>query len=251
MGEAYLRYSFGRGTEREVARVAELCDLAPGVRVLDVGCGPGRHVSSVADLGCEVIGVDLSERFVSVGAAREPRARFVQADAALLPVADASVDVVLSVCQGAFGMAAGPPPAVRTGGVQRPAAAEVDPDGRILAEMARVLRPGGRLVLTAFSAYFQLRWLEETDAFDAERGVNHEHTEIHDEVGARHPAELWTSCFTPRELRLLLDACGLECDAMFSVRPGDWAQRPVTVDEPELLVVATRATAGGRPDPRC
>ena len=43
MGEAYLRYSFTKGTENEVGFIVDELGLQPGMRVLDVGCGPGRH----------------------------------------------------------------------------------------------------------------------------------------------------------------------------------------------------------------
>ena len=49
--------------------------------------------------------------------------------------------------------------------------------------MVECLRPGGRLALSAFSAYFQVRYLEDGDDFDADRGVNHERTEVRDPAG--------------------------------------------------------------------
>jgi TatD DNase family protein len=53
----------------------------------------------------------------------------------------------------------------------------------VLAGSARAVRPGGRVAVSAFSAYFMVRWLEESDSFDAASGVNHERTEVHDETG--------------------------------------------------------------------
>jgi hypothetical protein len=106
--------------------------------------------------------------------------------------------------------------------------------------MARALRPGGRLALSAFSAYFQVRFLGEADSFDAAAGVNHERTTIRDEDGREAPAELWTTCFTPRELRLLAEAAGLRPDHVWSVTPGDYAARPPDLDRPEFLLLATR-----------
>jgi hypothetical protein len=110
----------------------------------------------------------------------------------------------------------------------------------VLDGIARALRPGGVAAVSAFSAYFMVRWLEETDTFDAATGVNHEKTTIRDEAGTEVPTDLWTTCFTPRELRLLAARAGLEVRAVWSVTPGDYAARPPTIDTPELLLVAAR-----------
>ncbi len=226
-GAAYLRYSFTKGTEQEVAFLVEALGLAPGSRVLDVGCGPGRHAHALARRGIEVVGVDVADRFVRLAAAgAPPGARFVRADARRLPVAPA-FDAVISLCQGGFGLLGGP-------------GAPVDADGAALTEMAGALRPGGRLAVSAFSAYFQLRWLEDTDAFDAASGVNRERTTVKDEAGVDASFELWTTCFTPRELRLLAAAAGLEVEAVWSVTPGAYASEPPTIDQPELLLLARR-----------
>jgi hypothetical protein len=106
--------------------------------------------------------------------------------------------------------------------------------------MARALRSGGRLAVSAFSAYFQLRYLEDSDAFDAAAGVNHERTEVRDEAGHAVEVDLWTTCFTPRELRLLALASGLRVEHVWSVTPGAYARAEPTVETPELLLVASR-----------
>ena len=107
-------------------------------------------------------------------------------------------------------------------------------DEAILAAIARALRPGGRLALTAFNAYFAVRY--HTDAaFDADRGVAHERTEVRDETGAVAAAELWTGCYTPRELRLLARARGLVVERISSVEPGAYGDDPPTTERPELL----------------
>src|SRR5215831_16355018 len=78
------------------------------MRVLDVGCGPGRHAHALARRGIEVVGVDISRRFVDLAAAEAPPgATFVRADARALPY-DAEFDAAISLCQGAFGLAGGP-----------------------------------------------------------------------------------------------------------------------------------------------
>jgi hypothetical protein len=106
--------------------------------------------------------------------------------------------------------------------------------------MARAVRPGGRLAFTAFSSYFQVKYLQETTTFDAERGVAHERTTIKDEEGRDAEVDLWTTCFTPRELRLLVSAAGLEVEHLWSVDPGGYAERPPDLEHAELLVVARR-----------
>ena len=60
LGSAYLRYSFTKGTEQEVGFLVEALGLGPGMRVLDVGCGPGRHAHALGRRGIEVHGVDIS-----------------------------------------------------------------------------------------------------------------------------------------------------------------------------------------------
>lgn len=235
LGSAYLRYSFTKGTENEVDLLVEALDLGPGQRVLDVGCGPGRHAHALGRRGIEVLGVDISERFVEIARATPtPGVRFERLDARNL-VFDATFDAVISLCQGAFGLAGGPPPLADDASVDG-----LDPDGAVLEGMARALRPGGRLALSAFSAYFQVRFLEDTDHFDARSGVNHERTELRDPAGARAEHDLWTSCFTPRELRLLARLAGLEVEHLWSVTPGAYGRDRPDLDQPEFLLIARR-----------
>ena len=227
LGAAYLRYSFTKGTDQEVAFLLDALGLEPGMRVLDVGCGPGRHAHALARAGMEVVGIDISQRFVDLAAeSAPPGARFERADARHLRF-DAEFDAAISLCQGAFGLTGGP-------------GAPLDGDGAVLAGMARALRPGGQLAVSAFSAYFMVRFLEEHDTFDADAGVNHERTVVKDEAGREAEVDLWTTCFTPRELRLLAAQAGLEVRHLWSVTPGAYATEPPSVHTPELLLVAAR-----------
>jgi SAM-dependent methyltransferase len=233
LGGAYLRYSFTKGTEQEVSFLVEALGLEPGMRVLDVGCGPGRHAHALGRRGIEVHGIDISERFVQLARAGAPPGVTVErADARHLQAVGV-FDAVISLCQGAFGLADGGADAGRT--------VPLDPDAAVLDGMARALRPGGRLALSAFSAYFQVRWLDpDRGSFDADRGVNHERTVIKDESGAEAEVDLWTTCFTPRELRLLVARSGLDLQHLWSVRPGAYGPNPPDLDHEEFLVVARR-----------
>jgi SAM-dependent methyltransferase len=232
MGAAYLRYSFTRGTDQEVGALVEALGLQAGERVLDVGCGPGRHAHALARRGIEVVGVDISQRFVDIANENAPEgATFERVDARHLDY-EADFDAAISLCQGAFGLVAGPAAEGSTA---------LDPDLEVLAGMARAVRSGGRIALSAFSAYFQVRYLEDGDVFDAATGVNHERTVVRSEEGVAADVDLWTSCFTPRELRLMVHAIdGLELRELWSVTPGEYRPAPPDLDHPEWLVIADR-----------
>jgi SAM-dependent methyltransferase len=98
-----------------------------GLRLLDVGCGTGHHLAALRARGFEAAGVDGSETMLAEARARNPQAELRQADVEALPFPDAVFDVVLCI--------------------------EVlrylpDP-GRCVAELGRVLRPGGTALATA------------------------------------------------------------------------------------------------------
>ncbi len=239
LGEAYLRYSFTKGTVTEVDGLIELTGLAPGASVLDVGCGPGRHALELARRGYRVHGVDISSRFVDLakaGAEAEGLGvTFEVADARRLDFNE-EFDLVVSLCQGAFGL---------TGGPAAPAHSEVAPDPveldeGVLAAMAQAVQVGGTIVVSAFSAYFQVRYLEDHDSFDAANGVNQESTSVKNPEGVEAEATLWTTCYTPRELRLLARTVGLEPVAVHGASPGRYRAGPCTIDDHEFLLLARR-----------
>lgn len=235
LGAAYLRYSFTKGTVQEVDHLVTALGLVPGATVLDVGCGPGRHAHELARRGIRVHGVDISQRFVDLAAADAPAgATFERADArSLVNRTDlhGRFDAVVCLCQGAFGLMT----------------ANGD-DETVLAGMAAALTGGGRLALSAFNAYFAVRHFDGTEGpdgsvarFEADSGVSHERTEVRDEQGRPATVDLWTGCYTPRELRLLCRSVGLEVQSVSSTEPGGYGNAAPSVDSHEFLVIARRA----------
>lgn len=231
MGTAYDRYAHTKGTVQELDHVVSALGLALGDRVLDVGCGTGRHAIELARRGIDVHGVDISQRFIDIARSRsgdEPNpsirgirssVTFARVDARSLEF-DREFDAVICLCQGAFGMMT----------------ADGD-DAAVVAGMARSLRPGGRLALSAFNAYFAVKYHDGAE-FDAGTGVSHEMTEIRSESGTPRRVDLWTGCYTPRELRLLLSAHGFEVDSISSVEPGAYGLAPASIESPEFLAIA-------------
>jgi SAM-dependent methyltransferase len=232
LGSAYLRYSFTKGTVNEVDFLVDVLELQAGDRVLDVGCGPGRHAHELGRRGVEVVGIDISRRFIDL--ARHdapPGVTFERMDAREMTFAT-EFDAVISLCQGAFGLvAAGPGTDATT---------STDPDGSVLTAMAGAARREGLVAVSAFSSYFMVRYLEDHDTFDAARGVNHERSSVRSESGAEQDLDLWTSCFTPRELRLLAAAAGLDVEHVWSVTPGRYTRAAPDLDQPEFLMIARR-----------
>jgi SAM-dependent methyltransferase len=222
LGAAYLRYSFTKGTVAEVDALVELLDLGPATRVLDVGCGPGRHAHELGRRGVPVHGVDISARFVELARAGAPvGVTFDRMDARRLTFAG-EFDAVISICEGAFGLLTAP-----------------GENEQVLAGMFRALCSGGRLALTAFNAYYAVRY--HTDAtFDAATGISHERTQIRDEDGVAVDTDLWTTCFTPTELRLLCERAGFRVEDVWAIEPGDYRQCAPDTEHPEFLVIATR-----------
>jgi SAM-dependent methyltransferase len=128
------------GQDRHWRRVAvRALDPFPGALVLDVAAGTGMLSQELRAAGAQVLALDLSYQMLRVGARRDRAGQpglgglwWCNADALRLPLADATCDGVTI----AFGLR----------NLGDPAAG--------LAEFARVVRPGGRLVVQAGSPYF-------------------------------------------------------------------------------------------------
>ncbi|HET7618537.1 MAG TPA: class I SAM-dependent methyltransferase [Vicinamibacterales bacterium] len=116
---------------RQVARLAP----STGARVLDAGTGSGNLAAALAQKGADVVGIDFCEPALDIARRKAPGATFLFGDLTRpLPFADGSFDAVS--CSAVLH--------VLTREDQRAA----------IAELARVLRPGGRLVVTAFAEGF-------------------------------------------------------------------------------------------------
>lgn len=165
---------FHPGGAALTSRLAAALRVGPGRLVIDIASGRGASTLQVArETGCEVIGAELSPASVEIaqGAAQQAgladRARFVEADAEALPFDDAIADGVICEC----------------------ALCTFPDKRRAVAEIARVLKPGGMLALSDMVA---------------------ERERLPDEL---RTLEAWVSCFADArplgELEAMLAEAGL------------------------------------------
>jgi SAM-dependent methyltransferase len=125
---APYHHGLGAITARAVEALLDAARVRAGSSVLDVATGPGYAAGRAAARGASVVAVDFSEEMLSFAATLHPAVSFRHADAGALPFDDGSFDAVVAN----FLMPhVSDPPAV-------------------VAELARVARPGGRLALATW-----------------------------------------------------------------------------------------------------
>ena len=122
--------AFARVTAQSVAPMLDALRTGPGVRLLDVACGPGYVAGQAAARGADVLGIDFSTAMVALARQRHPHIEFREGDAQALELPDASFDALAMN----FGLL------------------HLDQPERALAEAARVLKPGGRCAFTVWVA---------------------------------------------------------------------------------------------------
>lgn len=125
---AHYRRSFGDLTGQATLPLLDAVGAGPGMRLLDVACGPGALSAAAAVRGARPTGVDFASAMVAEARALHPGLEFREGDAEALPFADSSFDAVAM----AFGLLH----------LARPE--------RAMAEARRVLRAGGRFAFTVW-----------------------------------------------------------------------------------------------------
>jgi SAM-dependent methyltransferase len=132
---APYHHGLGAITSQVAGPLLDAASVRSGSSLLDVACGPGYVAGLGIERGASVVGVDFSAEMVGLAASLWPGGSFVVGDAGALPFADSSFDAVVA----AFLM---------------PHVADLP---AVVASLARVLRPGGRLALAT--------WDPEPDSF--------------------------------------------------------------------------------------
>ena len=224
---------FTHNTEAEIPFLQEHLNLAPGARVLDVGCGTGRHSVALAQRGCHVTGVDVSGGMLAQARERARAAsvsvEWVHADAAKFS-RPSSFDAVLCLCEGAMCLLG----------------AEDDPlehDLTILRNVFEALLPGGRFVLNVLNACRQIRAATDDDVAAGRFDVLNL-SELSDAKALLNdPNVTWNlreRGYTAPEIKRMLAWTGFTVLGIYGGTAGSWGLRLPKLDEYELMVIAEK-----------
>lgn len=234
---------FVQGTRGECDFIEREIGTDKSRRILDIGCGTGRHAIELARRGYAVVGVDLSNsqltRARQKAAAQGAPVDFRQGDARELPFR-AEFDLAIMLCEGAF-------PLMETD----------EMNFQILQGAARALRPGGKLVFTTLNGLFPLfhsvkdflaKAAAEGNAqttassFDLMTFRDHNVTVIEDDDGNRKELACDERYYVPSEITWLLKTAGFAKIELFGAKLGAYSRADaLTPDDFEMLVVAEKA----------
>lgn len=225
----------------EVRRIMELLGLPSGSRILDVPCGQGRHAHLLAEAGFNVDGLDYSADLLAKAKARgtSSRLRYTKGDMRKLPSRwTGRFDAVLNLFT-SFGFFAEP-----------------SDDARVIAEFARMLKPGGTLLWYGgnrdgvMARFLERDWWQTRDGtliaqertFDPLSGMLTVHT-VWSGRKRQGEREHRIRLYTPTHLAELCADAGLIVVAAYD----GLADRPATRRTSEMLLVARKALVSPKP----
>lgn len=239
-GQSYDRESFTHGTQGECDFIEKELSFNKSLRILDVGCGTGRHAIELSKRGYHVTGVDLSES--QLQKAREKAGRenlqidFQRHDARSLPFRE-EFDAAIMICEGAF-------PLMETD----------EMNFEILKGVSRALCPQGMFIFTTLNGLFPVfHSIEQFHSSGSEEGNatysgntfdlmtfrDHNQTTFTDDDGHTKAIESNERYYIPSEITWLLKSLGFKIIDIFGAKLGAFSREdPLTTEDFEMLVVA-------------
>ena len=238
--EHYDRENFVQGTCGECDFLEKEIDGDRRKKILDIGCGTGRHSVELARRGYDVTGVDLSDSMLERA---RTKARdlglhidFQRQDARKLPFSR-EFDLAIMLCEGAF-------PLMETD----------EMNYRILANAAAALRPGGKLVFTTLNGLFPLFHsvkdflASKTEDGNATYGPNsfdlmtfrdRSTVSVEDDSGDKKELNCDERYYVPSEISWLLRSLGFGQVSIHGAVLGAFSRaKALTTEDFEMLVVA-------------
>jgi 2-polyprenyl-3-methyl-5-hydroxy-6-metoxy-1,4-benzoquinol methylase len=242
----YEQECFTKNTEFELRFLLEKLNLEPGMTLLDVGCGTGRHSVGLAAAGLKVTGVDLSSGMLKQAAAAADRvgttAEFVHSNAVDF-VRPEAFDVAICLCEGAICLLGHDDDALTR-------------DEVILENVFASLKPGGRFLMNVLSAFRHIRMYSDEDVASGKYDVltlterSTVDTLLPPEEGVDSSGEPGSANsdqqqprergYTPPEIRRMLLAAGFEVEGIYGGTAGAWNLQPPLLDEYELMIFSRK-----------
>jgi SAM-dependent methyltransferase len=241
-GRKYDDENFTRGTVGECDFIETEIGRKKDVKILDIGCGTGRHALELTRRGYAVVGVDLSESLLQ--RAREKavehglRVDFRRHDARELPFRD-EFGLAVMLCEGAF-------PLMETD----------EMNFQILQGAANALKPGGKFIFTTLNGLFPLFHsvkdflAAEKKEGNAEYGDNsfdlmtfrsRSVTTFEDDHGNKKELDCDERYYVPSEIAWQLKSLGFKTVDIFGAKLGAFSRADkLTADDFEMLVIAEK-----------
>ncbi len=236
----YEKEVFTRGTVGECDFIEKEIKHDKSMKILDIGCGTGRHAIELAERGYSVTGIDLSESMLSC--AREKAAKknleveFQQRDARTLSF-DGIFDLVIMLCEGAF-------PLMETD----------EMNYQILRNASKALKKGGKFIFTTLNGLFPLfHSVKEFINSDSSEGTSAGHTfdlktfrdhsvyETEDDDGKKLTLHCNERYYVPPEITWLLKTLDFHTIEIFGAKLGAFSRADeLTTEDFEMLVLAEK-----------
>ncbi|KAA3663207.1 MAG: class I SAM-dependent methyltransferase [Calditrichaeota bacterium] len=240
--EKYDKESFTRGTSGECDFIEKEVGFDKSTKILDIGCGTGRHAIELAKRGYTVTGIDLSESQLKQARRKASqqnlRIKFQQQDARKLAFLE-EFDLVIMLCEGGF-------PLMETD----------EMNFHILQNAANALKPRGKLIFTTLNGLFPLfhsvkdflaSESKEGDAtysknsFDLMTFRDHNITRIVDDSGNEKELVCNERYYVPCEITWLLKSLQFKTIEIFGAKLGNFSREDkLTTEDYEMLVIAGR-----------
>lgn len=238
----YDNESFTQGTIGECDFLEKEIEYNKEVKILDIGCGTGRHSIELAKRGYNVVGVDLSESMLQ--RAKEKAAEqnleivFQKEDARKLPYLN-QFDLIIILCEGGFSLM------------------ETDQmNFQILQNAANALKPKGKLIFTALNALFPLfHSVKEFLNEDAKEGNatygNHSFDlmtfrdsniiYVEDDFGNKKELQCNERYYVPSEITWQLKTLNFQTIDIFGAKLGAFSRTDkLSTEDYEMLVIAEK-----------
>jgi len=241
-GQKYDSESFTQGTIGECDFIEQEISFNKSLKILDIGCGTGRHSIELSKRGYDVTGIDLSDSQLT--RAREKADKqdlkidFLKYDARNLPFSN-EYDLAIMLCEGAF-------PLMETD----------EMNYEILRNATRSLKDGGKFIFTTLNGLFPLyHSVQEFHASTSEEGNatyrsntfdlmtfrDYNITEIEDDDGNKRELECNERYYVPSEITWLLKTLGYFKIDIFGAKLGAFSREDkLTTEDFEMLVVAEK-----------